>query len=259
MVLGPQLLGVRAFAWQVPPAQAATLATPPPGLFAPASARGVVGVVAHDPASEPAAAVIRAEIAGGWTGFRVLALARVPPMAPCTDAPYDAYLDVSLATWRGTNAVTTDTGIELYDCAGWSVDQWHEQRTTAAPLGPSAAAQLAFAALFRLRTWTVEQKALADALFTNGLAFVAGTSAPTYFYTLYKTDDGYMRAFVRPGGPAYAAGLRTGDVVDKVDGRFWWEYGTYQTQQRAYDGKPHVFEVTRGKETLTVRLGAPMQ
>jgi hypothetical protein len=51
---------------------------------------------------------------------------------------------------------------------------------------------------------------------------------------------------VRPGGPAYAAGLRTGDVVDKLDGRFWWEYGTYQTQLRAYDGKPHDFDVQRG-------------
>ncbi len=54
--------------------------------------------------------------------------------------------------------------------------------------------------------------------------------APTYFYVLFKPADGYMRALVRPGGPAYEAGLRTGDVIDKLDGRFWWEYGTYQTR-----------------------------
>jgi len=36
-------------------------------------------------------------------------------------------------------------------------------------------------------------------------------------------------------------------VIDKLDGKFWWEYGTYQTQQRAYDGLPHAFDVERGK------------
>jgi hypothetical protein len=51
--------------------------------------------------------------------------------------------------------------------------------------------------------------------------------------------------------------LRTDDVVVKLDGKFWWEYGTFQTQRRAYDGQPHVFEVTRGKQTLTIALGAP--
>jgi len=66
-----------------------------------------------------------------------------------------------------------------------------------------------------------------------------------------------MRAYVRPGGPAYAAGLRTNDIIEKLDGKFWWEYGTYQTEQRAYDGKPHTFEIKRGKETLTIRLGDP--
>ena len=66
-----------------------------------------------------------------------------------------------------------------------------------------------------------------------------------------------MRAFVRAGGPAYVSGLRTNDVVDKLDGKFWWEYGTYQTQLRAYDGKPHSFEVERGGRTLELQLGEP--
>ena len=54
--------------------------------------------------------------------------------------------------------------------------------------------------------------------------------AATYFFMLFKTNDGVMHALVRPGGPAWQAGLRMDDVVDKVDGRWWWEYGTFQTQ-----------------------------
>ena len=46
-------------------------------------------------------------------------------------------------------------------------------------------------------------------------------------------------------------------TVDKLDGKYWWEYGTYQTQLRAYDGQPHTFEITRGKEKVSVALGAP--
>ena len=94
----------------------------------------------------------------------------------------------------------------------------------------------------------------------RGLAFDPANPHPTFFYVLFKPTDGYMRALVRPGGPAYAAGLRTGDVIDKLDGKFWWEYGTYQTQLRAYDGQPHDFDVERGKvggPPGHVQLGAP--
>jgi S1-C subfamily serine protease len=66
-----------------------------------------------------------------------------------------------------------------------------------------------------------------------------------------------MRAFVRPGGPAYVAGLRTNDIVEKLDGKFWWEYGTFQTQSRAYDGKSHAFVIVRPEGEKTVVLGAP--
>jgi hypothetical protein len=65
---------------------------------------------------------------------------------------------------------------------------------------------------------------------------------------------------VRAGGPAWQAGLRTGDVIDKLDDRFWWEYGTYQTQQRAFDGRPHSFDVERGGvggPAAHVQLGDP--
>ena len=73
---------------------------------------------------------------------------------------------------------------------------------------------------------------------------------------MLKTLDGNIRAYVRAGGPAYDAGLRTNDVIDKLDGKFWWEYGTFQTQARAYDGKPHAFDVHRAGDALFIQLGA---
>ena len=66
-----------------------------------------------------------------------------------------------------------------------------------------------------------------------------------------------MRAYVRAGGPAYDAGLRSGDVVEKIDGLDWWRYGTYQAQQRAYDGKAHVFEIERAGRVVEIRLAVP--
>ena len=42
----------------------------------------------------------------------------------------------------------------------------------------------------------------------------------SYYYALYKTVDGNMRAYVRAGGPAYAAGMLTNDIIDKLDA---WE------------------------------------
>jgi predicted metalloprotease with PDZ domain len=146
-----------------------------------------------------------------------------------------------------------DVALELFDCAGWNVDEWHAQ-------GDVRSAALD--ALFRLRVWSREHPALAAEVFERGLSFDPSSPRPTFFYVLFKPADGYMRAIVRPGGPAYAAGLRTGDVVDKLDGRFWWEYGTYQTQLRAYDGKPHDFDVQRGKvggPPAHVQLGEPFR
>jgi len=53
-------------------------------------------------------------------------------------------------------------------------------------------------------------------------------SAADVFLHALQNERRIMRALVRAGGPAWIAGLRTGDIVDKVDGRYWWEYGTYQ-------------------------------
>jgi S1-C subfamily serine protease len=103
-----------------------------------------------------------------------------------------------------------------------------------------------------------QHPALAANVFGRGIAFDPSAPQPTYFFTLFKTNDGIMRALVRAGGPAWIAGLRTGDIVDKVDGKFWWEYGTYQTQLRAYDGRPHTFDVTReNRHDIHVALGEP--
>jgi S1-C subfamily serine protease len=145
-----------------------------------------------------------------------------------------------------------DVGLTLYDCAGWNVDQWHAQ-------GGDVRAD-ALGDLARVRVWMLEHPELAANVLGRGIAFDPSAGAPTYFFTLFKTNDGIMHALVRPGGPAWIAGLRSGDVVDKVDGKFWWEYGTYQTQLRAYDGKPHTFEITRGAQHgIHIALGDPYQ
>ena len=93
-------------------------------------------------------------------------------------------------------------------------------------------------------------------LFERGVAAAPGDK-PTYFYSLFKTPDGNMRAYVRAGGPAYAAGVRSGEIVEKIDGLDWWQYGTFRTQQMAYDGKPHALELLVAGKPVEVSLAAP--
>jgi S1-C subfamily serine protease len=172
-----------------------------------------------------------------------------PGASDCGAKPYAAVTRVSVE--RDGNV--RDIGLELLDCAGWSVDQWHAQGNDIP--------RLALDVLFRLRLWMHDHPELSANLFGRGLAYDS-SEGPTYFYVLFKPSDGYMRAIVRPGGPAYVAGLRTGDVIDKLDDRFWWEYGTYQTQLRAYDGKPHTYDVERGGiggPLVHIALGAPFR
>jgi hypothetical protein len=158
----------------------------------------------------------------------------------CRAKPFDALVRVS--------AGERELGLTLSDCADWPVEQWY------VPRGPDVRAD-ALAAFVRMQTWRVDHPWLAYDLFANGLAFEMGDQPKTYFYSLFKTSDGQMRLYVRPGGAAYAAGLRTNDVVSKVDGKFWWEYGTFQTQARAYDGRPHAFVVKRGERDVEIDLG----
>jgi hypothetical protein len=235
-------------------------ALPPPGLYAPTSAARTLAIVSTDPTlSAFAAHAIERQIGGGWSDYRLATLADDPTASDCAAKPYVAVLRVSASLYHWTyEPDQIDVGLELLDCAGWPVDQWHEQGTLAhgSTAQPDLLERLGLDALLRFRTWMYEKPTLARNLLTRGLAYDPA-QGPTYFYTLFKTNDGQMRTYVRPGGPAYVAGLRTNDIVSKLDGKFWWEYGTFQTQSRAYDGLPHVFEVNRGSKTLTVTLGAP--
>ena len=235
VVAGGALFGTPPFAPRA--ASAATLAT---GLEASPDADGTIAI-SDDGSLDGALAAheIAAAIGRGWSGYRVTTVHGDLAAADCAAKPYAAALRVTVSPLRGT---AVDVALELFDCAGWSVDQWHAQ---------GAVREAALAALFRFRTWMREQPAYAAEVLEHGLAFDPTHPAPTYFYVLFKPSDGYLRALVRPGGPAYQAGLRSGDVVDKIDGRFWWEYGTYQSELRAYDGKPHAFDVERG------RIGGP--
>ncbi|GAC1572589.1 MAG: hypothetical protein NVS3B7_03370 [Candidatus Elarobacter sp.] len=245
VVAGGVLFGQAPFAPRA--AAAATLA--PEGLFAPSSSARAIAVVDDGTIEgERAAHEIADAIARGWRGYRVVAAAGDPAASDCRAKQYAAVVRVTV-TRLGVDG--RDVGLELLDCAGWSVDQWHAQ---------GAVRAAALDALFRVRVWAREYPALAAEVFEHGLAFDPAVAKPTFFYVLFKPADGYMRALVRPGGPAWIAGLRTGDVIDKLDDRFWWEYGTYQTQLRAYDGKPHRFDVQRGRvggPAGHVELGAP--
>jgi hypothetical protein len=247
-LFGASLLGTQPFAFGTR-AAADELATPLPGLFAPASSADAFAIVAGDgPDAARASDEIRRQL-GGWRGFRVVDDAGDPSASDCARKPYVARLRVT--------ATVVDVGLAVSDCAGWPVDEWFVPRS-----GGDVRAD-ALAVLLRFRYWTIARPALAAHLFARGLAYDPARAKPTYFYTLFKTSDGQMRAFVRPGGPAYVAGLRTNDIVVKLDGKFWWEYGTFQTQARAYDGLPHVFGIARGRVpnvetvTQTIALGAP--
>ena len=239
VVFGRALFGVAPFAAAVAAAAGLPIGAPP-------SSNGVVAVVAGSPAAESAAYHVAAAIGRGWKPFRALREPAVDTQRDCASAPYASIVRVSVEPVGALN----DVGLQLFDCAGWSVDQWHAQ-------GGDVRAD-ALGDLDRVRVWMHEHPALAANVFGRGIAFDPSDPKPTYFFTLFKSNDGIMRALVRAGGPAWSAGLRTGDVVDKVDGRFWWDYGTYQTQLRAYDGQPHTFDVTRGnRHDIHVALGEP--
>ncbi|GAC1551781.1 MAG: hypothetical protein NVS3B16_26530 [Vulcanimicrobiaceae bacterium] len=254
-LFGRSLLGVQPFGLGTPvrAAEMSSGATAlAPGLTAPAEAARTIAVQPGDGGDRDASALaadeVRRAIDRGWKGFHAIAYAGDATTNDCRAKTF-----VAVARIVATDA---DVGLELTDCAGWPVGQWYVPRS-------SDVRASALAALFRLRTWTTEAPALASSLFARGLAYDAARAQPTYFYTLFKTRDGLMRAYVRPGGPAYDAGLRTNDIVVKLDGKYWWEYGTFQTQSRAYDGLPHVFGIARGNVsdvttvTANVALGAP--
>jgi len=251
------LFGTTPFSIPSTPAAAAESTE---GLYAPEGAAQTIaiGTDGSKDASYAANTVVR-HVNGGWRDFRAIRSNEDPNSADCSRKPYAAFLRVTSSRFVLESGTDVDVGLVLSDCAGWGVDEWHEHAVFAREPSSDDLAQLAISALVRIRVWIHERPRLASNLFAHGLAFDRSVDRPTYFYSLFKTVDGNMRAMVRPGGPAYAAGMRTNDIVDKLDGKFWWEYGTYQTQLRAYDGKPHTFDLMRGPQSVSVRLGAPFQ
>jgi Mg2+/citrate symporter len=244
VVASAQLFGVRAFAFVQP-----VLAAAPAGLYAPASASDRIAVDSDGSALGNAAAkeVVAALNQAPWKAF---AWHGDPNATDCSAKPYAAYVFVSASAFKLTEGSDLDVGLRLEDCGGWIINEWHDHALqTGAAMD---AAPLADDGVQRLRSWAASDPRAAS-LFDSGLALAPGSS-PGYLYAIFKTVDGNMRIYARAGGAAYDAGLRTGDVLEKIDGRFWWEYGTYQTEQRSYDGKPHAFEIQRGGKTIDISL-----
>ena len=246
------LFGVGAFSSLLEQAEAATIA--PPGMFAErdAASRIAVGSDGSQDAKRAAGAVTRALSAAGVSAF---ALQSDPNAQDCSGKPYAAYVTVTSTRFALIEGTDVDIGVSLFDCGGWPVNEWHDHAVFKEP-SQSDIDGLAVQGVSRLHEWSHANLERWFNLLGHGLAYAKG-DAPTYYYSLFKTVDGNMRTFVRAGGPAYAAGMRTNDVVDKLDGKFWWEYGTYPSQARAYDGKPHSFELHRGDNAVNVQLGAP--
>jgi hypothetical protein len=270
VAFGGALLGTQPFRFGSPASAAETV-----GFSATATAADIRAIGARPGASDTiavapgsgiwsavAARAVYDDFARGWRGFHAVLLAAPPPDAPCAERNFAALVVVSsnVSDDPAQRRDGWDTGLTLEDCAGWPVDEWFVTKDDPRPLtrGNAPIQAAALGALFRMQTWTLERPELARTLFASGLAYRVGDKA-TYLFSLFKTEDGQMRAFVRPGGPAYNAGLRTNDIIEKLDGKYWWLYGTYQTQARAYDGKPHVFLVERGTDELTLHLGAPFR
>jgi hypothetical protein len=246
----PSLFGVRAFAGVIPTAMAQTT-----GLTAPPRAANRIAVSAG--ASPFARAAMQAAIAGlNVPPWHAYAHPGNPDARVCAQKDYAAYVVVTTSTFVLHEGTDLDVGLRLEDCGGWIVDEWHDHQVFPSAPNAADAHMLADQGVARLRAWAERNPIRSQNLFTSGVDTAPG-DAPTYFYALFKTVDGNMRVYVRAGGPAYDDGLRTNDVVLKIDGRSWWDYGTYPSEEKAYDGKPHSFVVERGGKQIDVQLGVP--
>jgi H+/gluconate symporter-like permease len=253
VLASPQLFGAAPFRWSLPAARAADLDG---GFFAAPNASGRVGI-GDDGTPFGAAAADTVGQQLELHGLRAPSVSGDANDGDCSRKPYAAFVYVTVSQFALIEGDDIDVGLRLEDCGGWIVQEWHDHGIAAPQQGGSGLVrELALEGAARLNEWRERDRAHSEALFARGVSFAPG-DAPTYFLSLFKTVDGNMRAYVRGGGPAYVAGLRSGDVVSKIDGKFWWEYGTFQTQLRAYDGKPHSFEILRGSQTINVQLGAP--
>ena len=238
-------------------AGAATLPAPPlpAGLLAPASAAHHI-VVDDDgtPFGRMAATTVAAQLAAH--GLRVVRRHADPDLRDCAGKPYAAYVYVRQQRFTLLEGVNLDIGLRLEDCGGWIVHEWHDHAVRRRPDG-ALVRRLALQGVRRLLAWRARNPVRAHVLFVHGLSLPQNLR-PTYYFALFKTVDGYMRVYVRAGGPAWAAGMRSGEIVDKIDGRWWWDYGTYQSEARSYDGKAHSFQVHVGKGTRQIQLSDPV-
>jgi hypothetical protein len=252
VLAAPMLFGLSPFASPLPAARAQETL---PGFYAEPSARDVIAVDDDGtPLARAGAEAASVALAGG--AWHTLRLHDDPNASDCTHKRYAAYVRVAASTFHVIEGDDVDIGLRLEDCGGWIVGEWHDHELVAPPPGPSAARVLALEGVARMRAWALAEPARSGNLFARGVAARAG-EPPTYFYALFTSNDGNLRAYVRAGGPAYDAGLRSGDVIERIDGLDWWRYGTYQAQQRAYDGRPHVFEILRNGRAAEVRLSTP--
>jgi hypothetical protein len=235
--------------------QMAAAAETLPGFYAPPSSRDRIAVDDDGtPFGRTGADVVAAELTGGpWTAMRIH---DDPNSTDCSTKRYAAYLRVGSSIFALPSGDDLDIGLRLEDCGGWIVDEWHDHAVTAPHADASAARALANQGAARLRAWALSDPVRSGNLFALGAAVRPGDK-PAYFYSLFRTIDGNMRVYVRAGGPAYAAGLRSGEVVESIDGKAWWLYGTYPAQELAYDGKPHTFEVLQGGRAVDIALRAP--
>jgi H+/gluconate symporter-like permease len=250
-VAAQPFFGMQPFHIGIPAAAAAEVE---PGLFAPRGANGriAVGTDGSADANLARGAVLRTLDDGAVHAF---GMQTDPNARDCARKSYAAYVEVLSTRFTLLEGIDVDVGIRLFDCGGWVVNEWHDHAAFVRPSN-SDIENLATQGAQRMQQWGAQNGERWNHLLTQGLAYAAG-DAPTYYFSLFKTVDGNMRTYVRAGGPAYAAGMRTNDIVNKLDGLYWWEYGTYQTQARAYDGQPHSFELQRGKDTLNIQLGEP--
>ncbi len=249
----PRLFGMQPFAAAIPVASAQELSSP--GMFVGTNAARRIAVGSDGTPDAQLAVPAIVDALRSTTAAQVFAQQDDPNAADCSGKRYAAYVNATSTRFALIEGTDVDSGVQLFDCGGWEVAEWHDHAVFAQPSARDVT-QLAGAGVTRLLGWAHDNPQRWQNLQEQGLAYAPGDS-PTYYYALYKTVDGNMRAYVRAGGPAYAAGMRTDDIVDKVDGLDWWMYGTYQTQARAYDGKAHSFQLERGGSTIAVQLGTP--
>jgi hypothetical protein len=252
VVAAPSLFGVQPFAPLVAIVHAdETL----PGLYAPSAVANRIAIDDDGtPLGRDAADAVAAALGNGT--LRAIRVHENPNAADCAQKRYPAYVYVETSTFALIEGDDLDVGLRLEDCGGWIVAQWHDHEVVTPPPRTRQVRALASQGVARLEAWTSANPQRSARLFASGVAAGQGDK-PTYFYAFFKTDDGNLRAYVRAGGPAYAAGLRSGDVIEEIDGLAWWQYGTYRSERFAYDGLPHALEILRNGRPFEVQLKEP--